>query len=133
MLVSKERQDFYIAEIRIVMIKNPGISAQGICNILKDKNLTLDREYIGRLRNKIDKKRAHAININSIKYTLEEIEEIGLKIKKLWEIIDAPSFLDSKAVKVSAMRELREERIRLEEIILHLGGTQKDLGKISIE
>jgi hypothetical protein len=128
MKYSKETQNVYLAEIRAVMIKNPGISLPGIIELLAERGLVLDKDFVNRLRNKIEKRRAHAINYNAVRYSIEEIEEINLKIKRLWHIIeqDAPD-------RVAALRALTEERKRLEEIIMHLGGAQKDLGKISIE
>ncbi len=132
MQVSKERTNFYVAQIRKIMVQNPDISIRGICEKLEESNLKLDKNYVGKLKKKVDNSLSKVNNLNTVRYSLEEIQEINLKIKRLWEIINSP-IVAFASDKLTAMRILREERVRLEEIILHLGDAKKDLGTLTLE
>lgn len=85
---SKEQVKYYITLIRRLMIAKRDISEREIVDQFAQNKITIDREYAGKLRNKILIERTHRLNRVFLNYRLAEQDDARQEVlSRSWDII----------------------------------------------
>ena len=134
MKYSKEQQQEFISQIRRILVIKPESTIRGIRDTLagQKKPLSLDKDYINGLVNKIRKERAQRLDHYTINKVLAEFQdEVGELKKRLWIIITNPE--SSEKDKIAAIRELRTSSKDLFDKMFDAGLFSKKLGELTLE
>jgi hypothetical protein len=133
MRYSKEQQKEHISQIRRILVVKPESSILSIREDLKKQrnSLSLNKDYINKLVNKIRKERAKRLDYYTVNTVLanfqDEVEELK---KRLWSIIiDAES---SQKDKIAAIRELRTSSKDLFDKMFDAGVFKRKLGELEV-
>lgn len=132
MRLSKEKNLELLEGVRRQMVRNPDVTIFKLQELLsKQYNHAFDKNFIGKLKNKVHRERTHRVN-KTIGYELAHLEDtINVITEILWEIIDSPQ--TAVREKISAIRELRSARSMLFEAMLNAGVFERQLGNLKIE
>ena len=129
---SKEKTKQLLERIRRVLVMNPRISVLDIQSALENSKkdpIHLDKDYINRLRNKIEEERANRYHNYTVKKVLakhqDELEEMKLR---LWAIANNKE--SNNQERTSAIREIRNANKDIFDAMFNSGLFTKDLGKI---
>lgn len=128
MRLSKEKNKEILGNVRREMVKKPDITIFELQDILNQHyHHTFDKNFIGKLKSKIHKERAHRVN-QTIGYELALLEDVINEVSKiLWDIINSPE--TSNREKISAIRELRSAKSTLLEAMLNSGIFERQFSK----
>ena len=120
MRLSKEKNRELLEVIRREMVKNPAATIFELQEALdKEYNHAFDKNFIGKLKNKIHRERAYRLH-NSIVYELALFEDtINELCRILWEIFDNPN--TNNREKISAIREIWSAKNRFLDAKLNAG------------
>ncbi len=121
MRLSKEKTKELIEAIRGEIIKKPDAT---IFDIQQNLNLKYghiyDKNFLGKLKNKIHKERSHRYNQITVRYEIAKLEDTVEELcRELWVIID-----DEKSTsreKINAIREIRSSKSMLLETLFNSG------------
>ena len=84
---SKDREMFFISNIRQLLAIDPQMSTVEMQNQLADNGLNLDREYIGRLAKKYLTARIHRLDLQTQKKAIAQIHDILTETtRRMWPI-----------------------------------------------
>lgn len=104
---SKDREMFFISNIRQLLAIDPQMSAVEMQNQLADNGLNLDREYIGRLAKKYLTARIHRLDLQTQKKAIAQIHDILTETtRRMWPILLAKTSTSKE--KIAAAGEIRE-------------------------
>ena len=126
MRLSKEKNRELLEVIRKEMVKNPAVTIFDLQEVLnKEYSHAFDKNFIGKLKNKIHRERAHRIN-NSIKYELALFEDMVDELCRiLWEIVDNPD--TNIRDRIYAIREIWSAKNKLLDATLNAGVFEQDV------
>lgn len=133
MIISKEKEQEYIGQIRRILVIRPNSSIREVKDALEKqkKPLKLDKNYVNKLINKIRKERAKRLDNYTVNVVLakfqDEVEELK---RRLWIIITKPEV--SEKDKVAAIRELRTSSKDLFDKMFDAGVFSRKLGELEI-
>ena len=134
MKVIKEKELEYISQIKRILVVKPDSSIREVKDALmrQRKPLSLDKDYINKLVNKIRKERAKRLDYYTVNKVLAEFQDEVEELKKrLWSIIMNP--LSSERDKISAIKELRNSSKDLFDKMFDAGVFERQLGKLKAE
>lgn len=133
--ITKEHEQEYIERIRAIVVRRPSASVRIIQETLEGhpkSPLSLDRDYVRKLVNKIRKDTGQRLNHYTVNVILGDFEREAEELKKtLWGIIGNPTTDDK--VKVSAIKELRNTSVALFDKMFDAGIFERNLGKLGTE
>jgi hypothetical protein len=133
MRYSKEQQKEHISQIRRILVIKPDSSILSIQEDLKIQRnpLSLNKDYINKLVNRIRKERAKRLDYYTVNTVLanfqDEVEELK---KRLWIIIT--DIESSQRDKIAAIRELRTSSKDLFDKMFDAGIFSRKLGELEI-
>lgn len=132
MRLSKERTREIIENVRREMVKNPNVTIFELQdNLGKQYNHIFDKNFLGKLKNKIHRERANRVS-KTLNYELACLEDtINEIVKILWEIIDNPDTPNREVI--SAIRQLRSAKSMLLEAMFNAGIFERQLGAVKAE
>lgn len=129
MRLSKEKTKELLEAVRGELIKNPSVTIFDIQNSLNVRyGHIFDKNFLGKLKNKIHKERFQRYNKIVVQYELAKFEDTieGL-CTLLWNIVD-----DGKSTlreKINAMREIRSAKSALLETMFNSGIFENNFNK----
>ena len=132
-MYSKEKQQEHISQIRRILVIKPDSTIFEVKEALmrQGKPLSLDKDYINKLVNKITKERAKRIDRYTIGVVLANFQDEVIELKKrLWIIIVNRE--SSEKDKISAIRELRNSSKDIFDKMFDAGIFNKQLGEIGV-
>ena len=134
MRLSKETQQGHISQIRRILVIKPESTILEVKDALMNQRnpLSLDKDYINKLINKIRRERikrldGYTVNVVLAKFQ-DEMEELK---KRLWIIITEPMTEDKD--KIAAIKEIRNSSKDLFDKMFDSGIFERKLGEIGIE
>ena len=134
MRYTKERQLEHISQIRRILVIKPESTILEVKDALMNQRnpLSLDKDYINKLINKIRRERikrldGYTVNVVLAKFQ-DEMEELK---KRLWIIITEPMTEDKD--KIAAIKEIRNSSKDLFDKMFDSGIFERKLGEIGIE
>lgn len=132
---SKAQRDYHKSRIRAIMVHNPDASDRYIKETLqaaKQAPLSLHRTYIATIKKKILVERTNRHNGANIAHRLAFIQDKIRQIdKQLWDLVNSEHIGDRE--KIAALKELRENEIKLLQAEMDAGLYDRKLGTIDIE
>lgn len=128
---SKEQENFYITQIRRLIVIDPDMSAREIQEHLAENNLRLDDKYVAKLKEKIYKQRSHSTDRQTLHLALGKMSE-ALKevIKEAW--ITATRASTKPREKVMALKLIADNEVQLFEMLFDAGVFNRKLGEIDL-
>jgi len=131
---SKEKEQFFISQIKALIVIKPGISATEVTKTLaqrKKNPLKLDRFYVSKLMKKVFKERVYRANYWLLHEKLASFEDkMTESEKRLWAIVNDLSTRHQD--KISALREIRNNNKELFEMFFNAGVFDRKLGELEI-
>lgn len=133
MRLSQEKNKEILESVRREMVVNPSVTIFELQDVLNQHyHHAFDKNFIGKLKNKIHRERAYRVNKRTVNYELALLEDtINETSKILWEIVNNPE--TSSREKISAIRELRSAKSAFLEAMLNAGVFEPQIGKIKQE
>lgn len=134
MQYSKERQKEHISHIRRILVVKPDSSILQVRDLLKKQKipLSLDKDYINKLVNKIRNERAERINYYTLNKKIAEFEDkLNESDLRLWAIINSSN--STNIERISALREIRQNNKEMFDKMFDAGTFEKQLGKVKVE
>lgn len=153
---SKEKQDEIIARIRSFLVRKPDLTIREVQDLLagSHQSMKLDKNYVGKLLNKIRKERTVRLNNYTVNVTLAKFEDEAEDLKARFyaivtdrgekqEIMDKdgkptgtfawvrkpPSHRDV----TNALKEIRQTSIALFDKMFDSGVFERQVGNIRVE
>ncbi len=122
----------YMSKIRRLMIIDSDMSAVEMQRQLEENGLHLDREYIGRLRDKIWRERSQKLNYHTLQKALSMfIDAMGENARMSWEI--ALSNISTRKEKLMALREIRAAHRDAFDKLFESGVFERQLGRLKTD
>ncbi len=114
--IDEATEQTYVEHIKSIVAYNPKAGRVIIRNILRDKHeITLDLEYIAKLKGGIFTKRAEEISNARISKTIAEHENLlAFLVKELKDIMDSTEDEKVKVVSIKTIMDAAESNIRLQ-------------------
>lgn len=138
MRLSKEKTKELIEAVRRELVKKPDATIFDIQQSLNAQyNHVFDKNFLGKLKNKIHKERYQRYNKMIVQYEIAKFEDtVEVLCSSLWEIID-----DEKSTtreRINAIREIRSAKVVLLETMFNSGifetsPSRSDKGELSPE
>lgn len=129
---SKEKEQYFIERIRLIMVRKPDTTILKVQEILAGDTkspIQLNRNYVGKLMRKVRGRQAHRLNQYTVNQYLAGFEdEVGELKKRLWSIIQTSA---SEQAKIMAIKELRESSGILFDKMFYAGVFDNNTGKKS--
>lgn len=129
---TKERREYHLSQVRRLVTRDPDITNLQIVEALKKNNLTLNHNYIGKLRRKIEGAKAKRTNRYLMTQVLDEFRgRLKEADRYLWSILTNAT--NPAIARVAAARELREAYGDFFERLQSSGILEKHLGTLGID
>jgi DNA replication protein DnaD len=133
--VGKEKEKEYMAIIRSLLARNPKLTILQIKDLLEKsptRPLSLDKDYINKLINKIRKERIKRLEYYTLGEVLAQFQDEAEELKqRLWAIILNKSSDDKNVV--AAIKEIRGTNKDLFDKMFESGYFERALGKLKLE
>ena len=131
MKVGKDQENFYISQIRKLIVVDDRMSVRELDEQLLNNGIRLDKNYIWKLRNKIHKARMMQTDRVTLNFALGKFADtMSETAKECWKIaLDKSS---SKRDKISALVEIRKCERDLFDKLFDAGVFQRKLGEVDL-
>ncbi|OHB23137.1 MAG: hypothetical protein A2939_01940 [Parcubacteria group bacterium RIFCSPLOWO2_01_FULL_48_18] len=130
MRLSKEKTKEITEAVRREIVKNPDVT---IFEVQHNLNLhyehIFDKNFIGKLKNKIHGERSYRYNQITVQYELAKFEDTIQELcNPLWAILENPNASNRDVI--SATREIRSAKSMLLEAMFDSGIFERQLGRV---
>lgn len=129
---SKQKEQEFTEMIRILRVRNPGISLREIQSGLEQNGFHLHVDYINKLVHKLDQEKIHRVDQQTLNKEIADFEDlVKVLANELWKIILGKD--STKREKTSAIKTLLDSRSDLFDKKFDAGIFERQLGKIKAE
>lgn len=133
--INKERERYYMERIRAILAFSPRLGAKAIRQQLQDDyqdSITLDPQYILKLKDKIQRQRKHMISITAVENRIAEMQDTaGAVVAQMVEILLSPSTAPKD--RVAAGKLILEADKNLFQAEMDAGIFERNLGSLSLK
>lgn len=133
--VNKQRERYYMERIRAILAFSPQMTNIAIRERLESDYqdpITLDREYIGKLKLKLQNQRKHNISVIAVENRIAQMQDTAAAVvEKMVEILLSPATSDKD--KINAGKIILEADRALFQAEMDAGIFERNLGSLALK
>lgn len=128
----QDTQRNHMEMIRVCLTIEPNASDLKLQEMLRKQDLSLDYQYIQKLRKKLKGERKYRINTQQVDERISDIrDKVSLAQQKLWEVLASDRTTNKD--KVSAAKAIADTEIKLFNAEMDAGIFERNLGTLAVD